>query len=106
MEYQYLKIENKDRIKIATLTNPVKSNALSISMMQEICSFADSLNEDEQTRVVVFTGAGKNFCTGLDLSDEDRARQFQTDSKLMKIRQHFLKKRRKKRQKVWRRILI
>jgi enoyl-CoA hydratase/carnithine racemase len=54
--------------------------------MEEICEFAVKLQEDEQTRVVIFTGSGEHFCGGMDLADSERLRQYETDSRLMKLR--------------------
>ncbi|MBU2515047.1 enoyl-CoA hydratase/isomerase family protein [bacterium] len=86
MIHKTLSIERKDHVTIVIFNTPERSNALSIEMMNEICDFSSRLNEDEQTRVVIFTGAGKHFCTGIDLTDELRAQHYETDSRLMKIR--------------------
>jgi enoyl-CoA hydratase/carnithine racemase len=57
-----------------------------MEMMNEISDFAARLNEDEITRVVVFTGAEEHFCSGMDLTDQQRVDQYEKDSRLMKLR--------------------
>lgn len=72
-EYQYLKVERDDRIATVTLNRPEKLNALSIDLMTEIERCADEFAADTATRVVIFTGAGKHFSAGADLTDPRRA---------------------------------
>ena len=69
MAYEYLTIEKEGHVATLTLNRPEKLNALSIQLMQELCDAADAFQEDTETRVIVFQGAGKCFCAGVDLSD-------------------------------------
>ncbi|WP_287155781.1 enoyl-CoA hydratase/isomerase family protein [Candidatus Solincola tengchongensis] len=69
MEYRNLKLESKGRVAVLTLNRPERGNALSVEMMRELEDAALSFREDTETRVVVFTGAGKHFCVGIDLRD-------------------------------------
>lgn len=53
-----------------TLNRPEARNALSWQLMRD---FKDALNRidcDNDTRVIILTGAGKSFCAGLDLADQ------------------------------------
>lgn len=84
--YKHLKIKNEGRVKIVTFNRPDQLNALNIEMMNEISNFAISLNEDDVSRVVVFTGEGEHFCSGMDLTDGQRVAQYENDSRLMKLR--------------------
>ena len=60
------KEKRENGIEVWTLNRPDKRNSLSIELLQE---FNRRLREiDEQTRVIVLTGAGEVFCAGLDLS--------------------------------------
>ncbi len=89
MDYKNLLIEKKNHIAIVTLNRPDKGNALSIDLMEEIQTAAEAFKKDVETRVIIFTGKGKYFSTGADLSDP---RQFalSNDSILMKQRQYSI----------------
>jgi enoyl-CoA hydratase len=54
-----------------TLNRPEQNNAISIGpdeMTGEIKDAMDRANHDDQVKVVVIRGAGKNYCAGFDLS--------------------------------------
>ncbi|MGH9357104.1 MAG: enoyl-CoA hydratase/isomerase family protein [Terriglobia bacterium] len=67
MAYSTLKLEINNEIAALTLARPESRNAISAEMMGELQS---ALNEIESgaARVVIMTGAGKDFCAGMDLS--------------------------------------
>jgi enoyl-CoA hydratase/carnithine racemase len=54
---------------IATLTldRPEQRNSLSIELLDELIVRMEDLQEREEVRVLVLTGAGKCFCAGMDL---------------------------------------
>jgi len=85
MEYKNLKITREGFVTIVTFNRPEKLNTLSLSLMNEIKAVSESFNGDSETRVVIFTGAGKNFSCGFDLNDAGRADQ-KDDTLLMKYR--------------------
>ncbi len=68
MEYQDLLLEKKDNIATVTLNVPEKLNALTRAMTQSIAKVAEDLAHDDETRVVILTGAGRGFCSGADVS--------------------------------------
>ena len=72
MSYQYLSITRENEIATVTFNRPNKANALNWSMLEEIEHLALSFGEDIETRVVVFTGAGKHFSAGFDLTDPSK----------------------------------
>jgi len=51
-----------------TLNRPEKRNALNSAVITGIKDALRQASEDERVRVVVITGAGKDFCSGADLS--------------------------------------
>ncbi|SIT39183.1 Enoyl-CoA hydratase [Paraburkholderia piptadeniae] len=55
-------------IATITLNRPEKLNAFTDTMMQEIVGALDVTDADDEVRCVVFTGAGRAFCAGADLS--------------------------------------
>ncbi len=70
MEYKNLIIEKReDHIAIVTLNRPAKLNALSTPLMSDIEHVTEEFHSDTETRVVIFTGAGKIFSAGRDLSE-------------------------------------
>ena len=73
MQFNYIKVERNDTVATITLNRPEKLNALNIDIMQELHDAAESFQHDTQTRVIVFTGEGRYFSSGADLSDSKRA---------------------------------
>ena len=68
MDYQHIKVERGGEIAVVTFNRPERANALNARHIQEIEHASLSFREDAMTRVVVFTGAGKHFTSGADLS--------------------------------------
>lgn len=68
MSYETLRVEREGEIATVTLQRPDKANALDTTLMNEIIDASESFRGDAQTRVVVFTGAGKHFSAGADLT--------------------------------------
>ena len=70
MEYKHLLIEKRDdHIAIVTLNRPDQLNTLNSTLMREIEHLTEEFQEDTETRVVIFTGAGKYFSGGVDLKE-------------------------------------
>jgi len=68
MEYQTIILEKNDKIATLTLNRPEKLNALNPQMMAELLDAFRSISQDEETQILVITGAGRGFCSGADLS--------------------------------------
>ena len=68
MEFQDILYETSDGIATITLNRPDKMNAFTGRMMHEIISALDITDTDDSVKVVIFTGAGRAFCAGADLS--------------------------------------
>ncbi len=64
-----LVVDRKDQIGIITLNRPDRLNAISGPMLVQLSEALVELNADDDTRVIILTGAGKGFCAGLDLQD-------------------------------------
>jgi enoyl-CoA hydratase/carnithine racemase len=62
-------LEQHEHILIITLNRPDRLNAISGPMLNELAAKLKEANRDPDVRVVVLTGAGKGFCSGLDLKD-------------------------------------
>jgi methylglutaconyl-CoA hydratase len=68
MAYHTLHLEFTGEIAMITLSRPEKRNAISAEMIAELLS-AFSEVEASHARVLILTGAGKAFCSGMDLED-------------------------------------
>ena len=68
MAYETLKYELADGVATVTINRPEKNNAISMEMRADFRALADDLYADEAVRVAVFTGTGKTFCVGADVS--------------------------------------
>ncbi|MFX0083440.1 MAG: enoyl-CoA hydratase/isomerase family protein [Candidatus Hodarchaeota archaeon] len=71
MEYKNLIVEKRDDyIAIVTFNRPEQLNTLSTALMTEIEYLTEEFQSDTETRVVIFTGAGKHFSGGRDLREQ------------------------------------
>lgn len=68
MDFQDILFEASEGIATITLNRPDKMNAFTGRMMHEIISALDITDADDSVKVVIFTGAGRAFCAGADLS--------------------------------------
>ncbi|MBN3513338.1 enoyl-CoA hydratase/isomerase family protein [Mycolicibacterium septicum] len=59
----------RPEIAVITLNRPEKLNALSYELVEALHATLDAIAANNECRVVVLTGAGRGFCSGLDLSD-------------------------------------
>ncbi len=57
------------RTSVITLNRPDRLNAMSIELVIELDEAFRRVADDNDTSVVVLTGAGRGFCSGLDLKD-------------------------------------
>jgi methylglutaconyl-CoA hydratase len=55
-------------IRVLTLNRPEKRNALNDDLVKALKDALRSADEDEALRAIVIRGAGKDFCSGADLS--------------------------------------
>jgi enoyl-CoA hydratase/carnithine racemase len=70
MNYQFLKVEQKDKIAILTLNRPEVMNSLNFPLLKELNHFITEANFAKDIRVIIITGAGnKAFCAGADLKE-------------------------------------
>jgi len=86
MAYKHLSIEHREHIAVIKFNRPEKMNALNPGLMEEIDFLANQFNDDENSRVVIFTGNGVNFCAGVDLTSRKTPQEGKEASRLMRLR--------------------
>src|SRR5918992_6321553 len=65
--YETLLVSNADGVTTIAFNRPEKRNAMSPQLHSEMYELLTDLRYDQETRVIVITGAGDNFCAGQDL---------------------------------------
>ncbi len=68
MNYDYVLFEQRGRVGIVTLNRPERLNAWSDAMMTDMRAAVEQCNADPSIGAVVFTGAGRAYCAGADIS--------------------------------------
>src|SRR5688572_4642056 len=67
-EYNKILYRVENSIARVTLNRPEKRNALDSEIVSEIKAALKAAAGDESVRVILITGAGKDFCSGADLA--------------------------------------
>lgn len=58
-----------EHVKVVTLDRPDRLNALSFDLVADLHDALDVVAADDDCKVAILTGAGRGFCSGLDLKD-------------------------------------
>jgi enoyl-CoA hydratase/carnithine racemase len=64
---EHLLFERRGTTAVVTMNRPEAKNALSLSMLVGMADAWDEIDEDDEIRCAVLTGAGGTFCSGMDL---------------------------------------
>jgi enoyl-CoA hydratase len=59
----------RPHVSLVTLNRPERMNAMAFDVMIPLRETLEAISNDNDTRVVVLTGAGHGFCSGADLED-------------------------------------
>ncbi len=70
MIYTTLRTSLDDGILLVTLDREDRMNAFTPRMADELEALFRSVNDDDEVRAVIVTGAGKAFCAGMELGAE------------------------------------
>jgi enoyl-CoA hydratase len=62
----------RPHVALVTLNRPERMNAMAFDVMIPLREALEDVSLDNDTRVVVLTGAGHGFCSGADLEDAGR----------------------------------
>ena len=60
----------QDNILTIRLNRPEQMNAFTIEMGEALIEELDRADTDDRVRAIIFTGSGRAFCAGMDLSSE------------------------------------
>jgi trans-feruloyl-CoA hydratase/vanillin synthase len=74
-KYEAILVENQDGITWVTFNRPDKRNAMSPQLHLDMDDVLDELGTDDDTEVLVITGAGQAFSAGQDIKLYFRANQ-------------------------------
>lgn len=72
MSADVLLIERHDHVAVLTLNRPHKLNALDSELRDAMHDAVASVQADDDVRAVIFTGSGRGFCSGADLTGGGR----------------------------------
>jgi enoyl-CoA hydratase/carnithine racemase len=68
MDYEQIAYDVSDGVATVTLDRPDRLNAFTERMLEELVDAVDRADADDGVRAVIFTGRGRAFCAGADLS--------------------------------------
>jgi trans-feruloyl-CoA hydratase/vanillin synthase len=79
-------VEFDDGIAWVTLNRPEKRNAMSPALNEEMRATLEALARDDRCRVLVLTGAGESFTSGMDLKEYFRETDGAPDTVVLAVR--------------------
>ena len=68
MNFKTITLSESDGIALLTLNRPDKRNAISYELIDDLQHALDAVR-NSQSQVLILTGAGKAFCSGMDLDN-------------------------------------
>ena len=71
MPFQTIITDIQDGVMTLTLNRPDRLNAFNRLLMDEMIEALDIADADDAVRALIVTGAGRGFCAGVDLSEDD-----------------------------------
>ncbi len=67
-EYEQIQTDVSDSVLTITLNRPDRLNAWTTTMGRELRHALDLADADDDVRAIIFTGAGRGYCAGMDLA--------------------------------------
>jgi enoyl-CoA hydratase/carnithine racemase len=77
--YETVLVDVDEGVATVTLNRPEQRNAINLTMQQELHDAIWGLDADESVRAIVVTGAGKAFCSGIDMTEGGFGSDFQAE---------------------------
>lgn len=81
MDYEAIIYEVEDNILTITLNRPERLNAFNGQMSSELHNALDRADADDNVKAIIFTGAGRGFCAGADLSGGNETFDYDSDGR-------------------------
>ena len=69
MPYKTIIYSEKEHIVWLSLNRPEVGNAINLKLANELVDACRAINQDEEVRAVIISGAGDVFCSGRDLTE-------------------------------------
>src|SRR5215470_15972057 len=69
MQFENVIVDKDGAIAVVTLNRPQQLNALSYGLVKDLCLATESLNQDDEVRVIILTGGEKVFAAGADIKE-------------------------------------
>jgi enoyl-CoA hydratase len=69
MPYKTIIYERKEQVVWLSLNRPKVGNSINLELANELVDACRAINQDDEVRVVVITGAGDVFCSECDLAE-------------------------------------
>lgn len=85
-----VKVEFDNGIAWVTLNRPEKKNAMSPALNRQMLQVLDALEVDDRCGVMVLTGAGESFSSGMDLKEYFREVDKATPVEVMRVRRESM----------------
>ena len=74
-------LDLNDYVATITLNRPKKGNSITTTMGNLLLKILQELKNNNKARIIIITGSGKYFCTGMDLSNKSNEKKL--DPKLL-----------------------
>ncbi len=81
MEFEQIRYDKSDGVATITLNRPQRMNAFTPKMLDEWLAALQDAHLDAETRVIVLTGEGRGFCTGMDVQAQAEGRGLLPESR-------------------------
>jgi len=69
MPYKTIIYERKEQVVWLSLNRPKVGNTINLELANELVDACRAINQDDNVRAVIITGAGEAFCSGCDLTE-------------------------------------
>lgn len=74
-KFETINLAALDRVPVITLNRPRRLNAINDMPIAEVHAALDAIEVDDTLGAVVVKGAGRAFCSGLDLKDDAESKR-------------------------------
>src|ERR671938_1794374 len=89
--YETLLVIKENGVATIMFNRPEKRNAMSPQLHREMFDLLTEIRYDGETRVIVLTGAGDNFCAGQDLKQYSLEMESQPEQVRDEVREKVLR---------------